>query len=125
MSQAVDFKHIRNLSSEKPKTKAALVRWLWPDIKRALEMGHTVREVRETLRKDGININYSNLRYYVAQLKHTSEFSRKDSSRSRSRESQAVIHLESARPADSLRVQRSKKIKFDHDPFSANKNNLI
>ena len=88
-------------------------------------MGHTVREVRETLRKDGININYSNLRYYVAQLKHTSEFSRKDSSRSRSRESQAVLHLESASPADSLRVQRSKKIKFDHDPFSANKNNLI
>lgn len=88
-------------------------------------MGHTVKEVREVLRKDGININYSRLRYYVAQLKYTSEFSRKGAEHNRSREAAGAAHSKSVSPADSLRAQRSRKVKFDHNPFSAKKKDLI
>lgn len=46
-----------------------LVRLLWPTIRECLDGGHTVREVRESLRKDGIEVNYKNLCACIAELR--------------------------------------------------------
>ncbi len=40
-------------------------------LKRFLEAGHTVRELHETLRVDGINIHYNNLCTYIARLRES------------------------------------------------------
>jgi hypothetical protein len=46
-----------------------VIRMLWPTIRECLDAGHTVREVRESLRKDGIEVNYKNLCACIAELR--------------------------------------------------------
>lgn len=46
-----------------------LIRLLWPTIRECLDAGHTVRKVRESLRKDGIEVNYKNLCACIAELR--------------------------------------------------------
>ena len=64
-----DFKHLRQLAVERPKTKAGLIRMLWPEIAHALNSGHTIAEVLCALKKDGVEINYSTLRNRIAGMK--------------------------------------------------------
>jgi hypothetical protein len=61
--------HVSTLSNRRPDTKAGQIRWLWPEISAALSAGHTVKEVWRELSRDGIEIPYSKLRFYVAKLR--------------------------------------------------------
>jgi hypothetical protein len=63
--------HVSILAERRPETKAGQVRWLWPEINAALSAGHTVKEVWRELSRDGIEVPYSKLRFYVAQLRRT------------------------------------------------------
>jgi hypothetical protein len=53
---------------------APRIRERWPEIKSALDEGHSLQTVLERLRVDGIQISLSTLRTYVSRLR------RKDSS---------------------------------------------
>jgi hypothetical protein len=64
-----DFKHLRRLATERPKTRAGLMCVLWPEIRQALSAGHTIAEVLGALQKDGIEIDYSTFRNRIAKLK--------------------------------------------------------
>jgi hypothetical protein len=64
-----DSAHLGTLSKRKPATKSAQIRWLWPEIRAALAAGHSIGDVRRELALDGIQISYSKLRTYVAQLR--------------------------------------------------------
>jgi hypothetical protein len=64
-----DSAHLGTLSKRKPARKSAQVRWLWPEIRAALAAGHSIGDVRQELALDGIEISYSKLRTYVAQLR--------------------------------------------------------
>jgi hypothetical protein len=44
------------LGEKKPRTKAAQLRMLWPEIKAALDRGHTLKAVCECLEADGIQM---------------------------------------------------------------------
>jgi hypothetical protein len=57
------------LTGQRPRTKAGQVQWLWPQIKSALREGHKIRDIWECLVKDGLDLSYSRLRWYVARLK--------------------------------------------------------
>lgn len=64
-----DSAHLGTLSRRKPGKKSAQIRWLWPEIRAALAAGHSIGDVRRELALDGIQISYSKLRTYVAQLR--------------------------------------------------------
>ena len=120
-----DFKNLRRLAAERPKTKAGLIRVLWPEIRQALNAGHTIAEVLAALEKDGIEINYSTLRNRIARLK------KKDNAETRQSDSEsakAVIEpapIHSYDPGSAIRAQRAKKTKFDHNPFSTRIKDLV
>jgi hypothetical protein len=63
--------HLSTLPGLRPETKAGQIRWLWPEITAALSVGHSVKEVCRELNRDGIEIPYSRLRLYIAQLRRT------------------------------------------------------
>lgn len=60
------------LARHRPACKRALVRLLWPKINASLEVGHTVREILEKLKMDGIDLSYPSLCRYVAELRASS-----------------------------------------------------
>jgi hypothetical protein len=101
-----NFKHLRRLAAERPKTKAALIRMLWPEIKQALNAGHTIAEVLGALEKDGVEINYSTFRNRIARLKKKDIAETKQSD---SDSAEAVIEpvpILSDDPGSAIRVQR-------------------
>lgn len=61
--------NLEALRAQSPRRKMTLIRLLWPTIRECLDAGHTVREVRESLRKDGIEVNYKNLCACIAELR--------------------------------------------------------
>ena len=120
-----EFKHLRRLAAERPKTKAGLIRMLWPEIRQALSAGHTVAEILNALKKDGVEINYSTFRNRIARLK------KKDIAESRQSDcdsAEAVIEpapIPSDDPGSAIRAQRAKKTKFDHNHFSMRIKDLV
>ena len=92
MDDALDFSRLRALRREKPGTVMGLVRLAWPDIKAALERGHTLRVVHECLVEAGVPVAYRQLSAYIGRIE------RKNSPQ---RESPAVVQPVS--PPDSER----------------------
>lgn len=120
-----DFKHLRRLAAERPKTKAGLIRMLWPEIRQALNAGHTVAEILNALKKDGVEINYSTFRNRIARLKKKEIAENRQSD---SDSAEAVIEpvpIHSDDPGSAIRAQRAKKTKFDHNPFSTRIKDLV
>jgi hypothetical protein len=60
------------LREKKPPTKAAQIRALWPDIKAALDAGHSLTSVCECLEADGINITVPALGSYITRIRRKS-----------------------------------------------------
>jgi len=57
------------LGEKKPRTKAAQLRALWPEIKAALDRGHTLKTVCECLEADGLEMTIYTLGSYVARMR--------------------------------------------------------
>ena len=119
-----DFKHLRELANKRPKRKARLIQLLWPEIRQALNAGHTVREIGLALKKDGIEINYSNLRYYVACLRRE-DIAETPEKPIRSAGVQTDSRSVSPDAGSAIKAQRAKRVKFDHDPFSTRIKDLV
>ena len=113
-----DFKHLRRLAAERPKTKAGLIRMLWPEIRQALSAGHTIAEILYALKKDGVEINYSTFRNHIARLKN------KDIAKSKQSDSDSAeamiepVPIHSDDPGSAIRAQRAKNIRFEHNQIS-------
>ena len=60
------------LGEKKPGTKAAQLRLLWPEIKTALDKGHTLKAVCECLEADGLKMSIYTLGSYVARMRRSS-----------------------------------------------------
>ena len=60
---------LRALRAEKPTTAAGKVRWAWPEIKAALDVGHSLTTVHQRLAEVGIEVPYRRLSYYVTRLR--------------------------------------------------------
>ena len=64
-----DAPNLDALSAQHPRRKLTVVRLLWPKIRACLDRGHTIREIRERLRLDGLEVNYKNLCACIAELR--------------------------------------------------------
>ncbi len=61
------------LREKKPRTKAAQIRSLWPEIKAALDEGHSLQDIAECLAADGITVSVRSLSVYVGRLRKSSD----------------------------------------------------
>ena len=57
------------LREKKPPRKAAQIRGLWPEIKAALENGHSLKAVCDCLEADGISISVQTLGSYITRMR--------------------------------------------------------
>ena len=68
------------LREKKPLTKAGQLRSLWPEIKAALDNGHSLKVISECLAADGIAVSVRSLSVYVGRLRKNSVAERKKQS---------------------------------------------
>ena len=73
-----DLSKLTSLRTHTPDKLMPVVREVWPDIKAALEKGHTLKVVHSRLVECGIEISYRLLTCYVSRLRR--EEQRKGSS---------------------------------------------
>jgi hypothetical protein len=60
------------LREKKPPRKAAQIRRLWPEIKAALDNGHSLKAVCDCLEADGISISVQTLGSYITRMRKKS-----------------------------------------------------
>ena len=65
-----DIKRLKELQDEAPKTRIALVRLAWSEVKAALNRGHSLKSVHQRLADAGLNITYRRLSQCVSRLRH-------------------------------------------------------
>ena len=72
---SLDLPRLRALCAEKPDTSMALVRAAWPQIRLALDSGHTLKRICEALNRDGLSIGYKTLSAYIGRIwrEHTAK----------------------------------------------------
>ena len=81
--------NLDSLARNRPSSKRALVRLLWPKIKASLDVGHTVREVLDKLRLDGIELSYPSLCRYVSEFRQVEPGTAEPTTTQRSQEKRA------------------------------------
>jgi hypothetical protein len=65
----LDLRRLKAVQGEPPKTLIACIRLAWPDIKAALNGGHSLKAVHQRLPEAGIKISYRRLSEYVGRLR--------------------------------------------------------
>ena len=60
---------LRALRAEKPTSQMGQLRWAWPEVKAALERGHSLMTVHQRLAEVGIEIPYRRLSLYIGRLR--------------------------------------------------------
>ncbi len=63
-----ELSNLLGLTGIRPKTKTGLIRWSWHVIDAARRNGFTLKELRDALARDGVDIRYSQFRYIVAKV---------------------------------------------------------
>lgn len=63
---------LAGLRETKPPKKAAQIRALWPEIKLALDEGHSLKAVYDCLQADGIIISVQTLGSYITRMRRKS-----------------------------------------------------
>jgi len=67
--------NFRSLKAEKPRSKIALLRGLYPEIVAALRIGHSQLDIHQRLVRDGIDISYPLLRNYLSRIRQETSHS--------------------------------------------------
>src|ERR1700761_7878768 len=60
------------LREKKPPTKAAQIRALWPEMRTALDKGHSLQAVCDCLAADGITVSVQSLGSYIGRIRRES-----------------------------------------------------
>ena len=71
METQLDFSRLAALQSELPTTLMAKLRLAWPEIKAALERGHSLKVIHGRVNESGIAISYRRLSFYIGRLRRT------------------------------------------------------
>jgi len=64
----VSTPNLKAFAEQVPKTRAGILRVLWPTLQDCLTVAHSLRDIHKTLRLDGIEMPYSTLCRIVAML---------------------------------------------------------
>jgi len=124
------------LREKKPRTKSAQVRALWPEIKAALDKGHSLKTVCDCLEADGIAITVQTLGSYITRIRKRAlpievggERPVDDSAKTERRDAAPVASgAKTAKPSDPLanvRDRLGKRSGFDYRPELADPKELI
>jgi hypothetical protein len=84
--KSLDLKALAALKADLPSGLMARIRLAWPEIKAALERGHTLKAVHECLREAGVEIAYATLSGYLSILRreeNTGELPRRPAEKTR------------------------------------------
>lgn len=65
----LDVKRLRALQDEIPRTRIALVRLIWPEMKPALDRGHSLKAVHQRLTDAGLDITCRRLSQCIIRLR--------------------------------------------------------
>src|SRR5215467_10693820 len=63
------FERFLSLKSEKPHSKMAVLRGLYPEISATLIVGHTLKDIHQRLAEDGFEISYTVLLTYLNRIR--------------------------------------------------------
>ena len=120
------------LREKKPPTKAAQIRSLWPEIRTALDNGHSLKAVCECLAADGIVVSVQSLGSYVARIRRKSvrPAAQHPANSAPATEPTAlsVLAARDGEPTDPLanvKQRQAKRPAFDYKPELADAKDLI
>jgi len=121
------------LGEKKPRTKAAQVRNLWPEIKAALDRGHTLKAICECLEADGLKMSVYTLGSYVTRMRRRSTQPPVSGAinsvgievPAQERTDRNVELEESRDPLANVRKSQAKRPAFDYRPELADPDKLI
>ena len=129
------------LREKKPGTKAAQIRALWPDIKAALDAGHSLGSVCECLEADGIKISVPALGSYITRMRKRStrggfrmpsessatsgELTKREPDSRQAATESAQRSKNSFDPLANIRDRQGKRSGFDYRPELADPKQLI
>jgi hypothetical protein len=133
LAQLIDLNRLAKLRDEKPQSLMAYIRLAWPEIKAALERGHTLKAVHERLQECGITIGYRHLSSYVGRLRQRDRITGEPSSRVAEARlvarpsAEAVIAGKKARndPLANVRERTRKRPGFNFSDEPADEKKLI
>jgi hypothetical protein len=63
------LENFRALKTDKPRSKIAFLRGLYPEIVAALRIGHSQLDIHQRLVRDGIDVSYPLLRTYISRIR--------------------------------------------------------
>src|SRR6188472_3329637 len=69
MNRKLDLSRLRELRNESPTTLMGMVRMAWPEIRAALDRGHTLKLVHARLNEAGVPISYRRLSLYLGRIR--------------------------------------------------------
>jgi hypothetical protein len=120
------------LREKKPPTKAAQIRSLWPEIRTALDNGHSLKAVCECLAADGIVVSVQSLGSYVARIRRKSARPAAqhpaNSTPATEPKALSVLAERDGQPTDPLanvKQRQAKRPAFDYKPELADAKDLI
>jgi len=138
MSPSTARNRLAALGEKKPRTKAAQLRILWPEIKAALDRGHTLKAVCDCLEGDGIKMSVYTLGSYVTRMRRRSPQAEPVAGAAPPAKSMAVVTpTEGQRrdanrqdqvppdPLGNVRKSQAKRPAFDYRPELADPDKLI
>jgi hypothetical protein len=64
-----DYTRLRAHLLDKPRTKAGQVRQAWPEIKKLIAAGHSLKDICGWLNEIGLEIGYARLSHYIGQMR--------------------------------------------------------
>jgi hypothetical protein len=64
-----DYTRLRAHLLDKPRTKAGQVRQAWPEIKKLIAAGHSLKDICAWLNEIGLEIGYARLSDYIGRLR--------------------------------------------------------
>ena len=128
------------LGEKKPRTKAAQIRALWPDIKAVLAKGHSLKTVCDCLEADGIAISIQTLGSYITRIRRKSlrgefaasvpsqDFGGRPEKKQNIDRAPATVEQaadKSTDPLANVRAKLGKRAGFDYRPELADPKELI
>lgn len=134
MDGLINLNRLAALREEKPRSLMAYVRFAWPEIKAALDRGHTLKAVHQRLQECGINIGYRHLSSYVGRLRQGDLGAAERSSRSVAKQAvgtepptQAAAAQKGGRndPLANVRERTTKRPGFNFNDEPADEKKLI
>jgi hypothetical protein len=128
------------LREKKPPTKAAQIRSLWPEIKAALDNGHSLKAISECLAADGLAVSVRSLSVYVGRMRNDSIANQKLTPPTKTALAGNVIPTSTSKPETvpaeanpkgsrdplaNVRARQKKRPGFDYRPELADPKELI